>query len=110
MICDMIILMRLRGFKGVRVGSDEGLTIAYVLRRWAGIQASAGRGQDAYTLKRAAITLERVVAERDRLQVLMQDAYYEGYSDGERRDPGGASRGWKHSDTRAELEEAGDET
>ena len=60
-------------------------------------------------LQQAAITLKRVVAERDQLKVLIQDAYYEGYSDGERRDPGGASRGWKHSDTRAELEEVHDD-
>ena len=55
--------------------TDEGLTIAYVLRRWAGIQASAGRGQDAYTLQQAAITLERVAYERDRLRDALQLLY-----------------------------------
>ena len=53
--------------------------------------------------------LHNMQSQRDQLKVLMHDAYYEGYSDGERRDPGGASRGWKHSDTRAELEEVRDD-
>ena len=99
--------MRLRGYKGVRVESDEGLTIVS-LRRWARIQASAGCGVDAYTLQQAAITLDRVVAERDQLRVLMQDAYYEGYRDGELGGRG-PTQSWERSDTRAELEEVGGE-
>ena len=49
------------------VMTDEDLTIQS-LDRWAKRQSKAGKGVDAYTLRQAAITLERVVVERDRLR------------------------------------------
>ena len=48
-----------------------------------------------------------VRAERDRLKVLMHDAYYEGYRDGELGERG-PTQSWDRSDTRAELEESDD--
>ena len=43
----------------------------------------------------------------DRLKVLMQDAYYEGYRDGELGERG-PTQSWDRSDTRAELEASDD--
>ena len=52
--------------------------------------------------------LHNMQSQRDQLKVLMQDAYYEGYRDGELGERG-PTQSWKISDTRAELEEAGDD-
>ena len=54
--------------------TDEDLTIQS-LDRWAKRQAKAGKGVDAYTLRQAAITLERVAYERDRLRDALQLLY-----------------------------------
>ena len=45
--------------------------------------------------------------EIERLRTLMKDAYFEGHRDGQMET--GAIADWKISDTRAELEEVGDE-
>jgi hypothetical protein len=51
--------------------SDEKLTIQS-LDRWARKQAHGGKGVDAYTLRQAAITLQRVTSERDRMRGALQ--------------------------------------
>ena len=54
-----------------------------------------------------SLELEAITNERDRLRMLMQDAYYEGYRDGELGERG-PTQSWDRSDTRAELEASDD--
>lgn len=81
---------------------DEDLTMQS-LRRWARAEHKRGRGINSYTLSQAAITLERVTNERDRLQELLSYAT-EWVRDLGYDDPDTAP-GWFLS----ALQEAGDE-